>query len=399
MLAALARVNERRAQLHPLLRAIKGFMGFLTRPGPRFGVAWKWAAAMVAVLLVAASGWTLAASASSLPGDALYPLKVAGQRAHLALTFDADSQRLLADRLDAQRRSDIEEVLGTGRQVSVEFRGILERMEGAIWIVGGLPVTVDEATIFVGRPHPGVLLRVRGELPGDGALLAVQVEVVSDATPLPTPSSQPTGTPLPTATPTATGTPQPTGTVEATEGVETDEATGSGEGHETPLPALTASPQPEDSEDADGATETPAVQEPGHTPEVQETPDSIANPQPEESPEPQDTPAAIEEPEPEETPEAEDTPESIEDPDSDEQPEPEDTPESVEDPDSDEQLESDSTPEVPGMSEPGRTGESAVAPQQDGSPHREQIPESLCALLVMTINTSDREVTLDNSHI
>ena len=358
MLAALARVTEQRSQLHPLLRAAKWLVGLFTRPGSGLGLAWKWAAATMAVLLVAACGLTLAASAGSLPGDALYPVKLAGQRAQLALTFDPASQRSLAEQFDAQQRSDVEAILGTGRQVGVDFRGILERMEDAVWIVGGLPVTVGEATTVVGQPHPGAMLRVRGELPGDGTLFAVRVEVVSDATPLPTPSPQPTGTP------------QPPGTVEATEGVETDEATESGDVHETPLPTLTASPQPDDEGAAEEATETPAIPEPSPTPAVQETPDPIDGPQPGESAEPQDTPAAIEEPEPEDTPEVEGTPEATEDPDSDEEPEPEDTPEATEDPDSDEEPGPEDTPD------PGEDPDSDEEPGPEDTPDPDEDPDS-----------------------
>lgn len=49
-----------------------------------------------------------AASAQSLPGEWLYPFKLAFQEIHILLTFDAQSRRALAAAYAAQRRADLE---------------------------------------------------------------------------------------------------------------------------------------------------------------------------------------------------------------------------------------------------------------------------------------------------
>ncbi len=91
MLAAMAQKQERRARAHPVVLFLRQtFWSMLPgRPGS-LRPAWQLAAVMLTVVLLA-SGWlTVATSAGSLPGDALYPVKLASQRAQLALIVQLD---------------------------------------------------------------------------------------------------------------------------------------------------------------------------------------------------------------------------------------------------------------------------------------------------------------------
>jgi hypothetical protein len=79
----------------------------------------------VLIALTLASTWAVAASAASLPGMALYPLKLAGERARMSVTFRHEERAHL--RLSfAERRLDELETLTEGR--SPVTRGLVEAM-------------------------------------------------------------------------------------------------------------------------------------------------------------------------------------------------------------------------------------------------------------------------------
>jgi hypothetical protein len=142
---------------------------------------WRLAAAVaVIVMMVAALGGTAAASAASLPGDALYPVKLAVRQAGVALTFDATARKQLEDQFSAQQRQDVQAALQAGRRAAVQFQGILQQIDENTWIVSGLTVTLQSGTTtVVGDPSVGAWVIVRGYLPGDGTLVATHLEVTS----------------------------------------------------------------------------------------------------------------------------------------------------------------------------------------------------------------------------
>jgi hypothetical protein len=345
MLAALAQKRERQAGAWPFVRTLEQMMRALV-PGRR---AWGLAATLLAVLLFAASGWGFAASADSLPGDPLYPVKVAAQKARLALTHDPGTRQQLDEQFAAQQRRDVQSVLEDRRRVTVEFLGVLQKMESSVWVVGGLPITVQDATIIVGQPYPGTLVRVQGYLPGDGSLLASRLEVDLTATPWPT-EVPPTDTPEPIGTAEPTETPRQADTAEPTD---------------TPKPPAT--PEPEETPEQPEPTATTRMLAPTRTPEPTESPEAAETPEPAEDPEPGESPEREVTSEPAETPEPADEPEpddgsepdDVQNPDDEPEPgnpgelegtaEPPDEPDDPDDADDtavpDEPEESDDTPE------------------------------------------------------
>lgn len=323
MLAALAQRQERAAKTSPVIWYLQRFVRALTpgRPG-RLRPAWNLAIVSLFILLIAVGALTVAASTYSLPGDVLYPVKMAAQQTRLFLTRNTEMQRRLEEQFSAQQRRDIQSVLSAGRRVDVEFRGTLQRMDETLWVVDGLEVSLQHATTIVGRAYLGATIRVRGIVPGDGSLVATWLEVESEetpiipetvtptatstpaatATPTPTPTRTPTNTPTPTATPTSTSTPT-----------------------NTPPPASTTAPTdtpepddgPEPTERPPTATSLPAntptaALEPTETSEPEEPPVPTTTSSPTESPEPEETEEHDETPEPEETQEHDETPEPTE---------------------------------------------------------------------------------------
>jgi hypothetical protein len=65
-----------------------------------------------------------AASASALPGDALYPVKRGLESAQLALTLNPAARASLQAELSARRRAETQAVINLRRETQVEFEGV-----------------------------------------------------------------------------------------------------------------------------------------------------------------------------------------------------------------------------------------------------------------------------------
>ncbi len=284
----------------------------------------------VATILVVVTAFTVAASADTVPGDALYPLKVAGQELQVALTVRSERRSHVQQEVQTRRRQDVQAALERGRQATVTFQGLLQSVSDGTWVVGGLPVEVSADTQVVGDPEPGDWVEVRAVLPGSGALVAVRLsELTAPWELMPGRSTEELGDPeeriedgtsedeQEEATPGGRETGQP-------HGLEDDHATPEGEDEGEEGPAETPHgddhDEPEEIEGtptAAGWASPPAMMVPEETeehreqtPHPHETPEPEASPEPTERPEAEDGPEATEAPEPDEAPEEEETPEA-----------------------------------------------------------------------------------------
>jgi hypothetical protein len=162
------------------------------------------AAALTLLLLVILGGGLAAVSAGSLPGDLLYPVKLATEQVRLFLTVDAQAREELLIGFGEERRAEAAAVLETGRKVEVAFEGRLQSFSDSLWIVGGLQVTLDAHTVVEGDPWVGATVAVEGFALGDGSLLASRLTVKGTGK-----MQEPTATVLPTMVPQLTMTPFP----------------------------------------------------------------------------------------------------------------------------------------------------------------------------------------------
>jgi hypothetical protein len=198
--AALAAGKQRllaaAAQRKPTRRP-KGLLSLF--PLPMRGLV---TAALVVLLLVVVAGEVAVASASSLPGDSLYPVKLATEQVRLLLTFDTQARDHLRAEFAQERRAEVMAVLEASRRVPVKFEGTLEGFEDAAWIIGGLEVTLDANTLIEGNPVVGATVAIEGLALGDGSLSAVRLTVKgAGQIPGPTIAPSPTVTPQPTVAP------------------------------------------------------------------------------------------------------------------------------------------------------------------------------------------------------
>lgn len=172
-------------------------------------------AMLLLIILIAGSAFTITASADSLPGDALYPVKRSWENTRLALTFSEPSRQALESRFAQHRREEVQAVLALRRPVTVEFEGRLQATGDVVWLVDGLSVEIGEGTIMRGAIAVGQEIFVRAQVQPDGKLAALQI--VGDESLVPDREDpgqrlEPTDRPQPTAelAPTHEPTRQPT---------------------------------------------------------------------------------------------------------------------------------------------------------------------------------------------
>jgi hypothetical protein len=177
----------------------------------------RFAIALVLVIgLIVGGGITTTASASALPGDTLYPVKLSLEQINLLFANDPHVRQQLELQYQDARQQEVQSLLQLGRQAGVHFVGVLSAVNPDSWTIGGLPVNLDGRTQIVGAATLGSIVNVEGETQADGSILAhtltVQGQVNNPMDPITSPSREPTypSTSMPTMMPTQQSTSMPT---------------------------------------------------------------------------------------------------------------------------------------------------------------------------------------------
>ncbi len=123
----------------------------LRRTGPGLKPVYRLVIVGVFLLLVG-SAFTINASASSLPGDRLYDLKLGLEKVQMVLVFNPESRKELAQKFEEKRRSEVEQLLEEGRVQQVAFFGTNDKMDFSIRSISGVPVKL------------GPVVEVKGDL-------------------------------------------------------------------------------------------------------------------------------------------------------------------------------------------------------------------------------------------
>lgn len=165
--------------------------------------AWVRAAALMLVVLLTLGFGRVAVSmaAVALPGDTLYPVKLAAEQARLWVTSDEGQRATLREQFEQTRRKEAAVVAEQRRQVQVQFPGAIESMVDGVWRIAGLemPVLVAGNAVVRGQPAVGANVIILAYSDGSGSLEARQVLVLAPVDVLP---------PIATATRTPTRTPR-----------------------------------------------------------------------------------------------------------------------------------------------------------------------------------------------
>jgi hypothetical protein len=168
--AAMARSRSKLLQKANQLAAVR------SRQAPRLPV-WGFALAVLVVVLVLASGMvtTVAVSAHALPGDVLYPVKIAAEQTRLLLTDNPLQRMELEQSFDQERVVEVDTLIQRASSRDVQFAGGLQAMQGNTWQVDNIPVRVTDSTHILSTVKPGYYVDVEGRLQPDGVVMAYQI--------------------------------------------------------------------------------------------------------------------------------------------------------------------------------------------------------------------------------
>ncbi len=148
----------------------------------------------VLVVLVALFPLSIVASADSLPGDLLYPVKRSTEQVRLFFTIDDVERQALQEQYAQERRAEVRAVARLGRQVTVEIEGPVEAISAGRWLVDGFDITITKETVWEGRPRVGLSVYARVQVQPDGTLVALLLSADETAEPA-APTVLPTPTP------------------------------------------------------------------------------------------------------------------------------------------------------------------------------------------------------------
>jgi hypothetical protein len=121
--------------------------------------------------------FTVNASASSLPGDPLYGLKLNWEEFQKMLALSEEAKLELEFEFDQERLEEIEILLEDGRIEKVEFSGLVEEKGETAWLVGGIMVFIDSETEIYGLIEIGDQVEVEAITQEDGFLLAIEIHL------------------------------------------------------------------------------------------------------------------------------------------------------------------------------------------------------------------------------
>lgn len=103
-------------------------------------------ALVLAIALIALSGGLIISSAKSLPGDSLYPVKLAVENIKVHLAPSGVVREEYETNYRQQRVAEVQRLIELGRQQKISFEGILTSIDGDTWMVSGVVVEVGEGT-------------------------------------------------------------------------------------------------------------------------------------------------------------------------------------------------------------------------------------------------------------
>jgi hypothetical protein len=308
-------------------------------------------AALLIFILISSTGLYYA-SANTLPGDGLYPLKRTVEGVRLQWAANPSQRFMLEQEFAERRRAELGPVLADSRVADVDFEGTLVKVDGRQWQVDEFTLQVDSQTRIVGGPLPGQRVKVKAQSRA-GMLTALEIAVQEvDLTGPLTPAGERwaideivfvllpeavikgrleagalatarirelhngervavsiTVFPLATLTATHSATVRPSPTVEATA---------------TATPSFTATPSPEPTAVIQSSATSEPEKTPEPTPEVS-TPQPTAIPEPSAPPQPTEIRQPSEAPQPSATKKPSKTPEPEDTEKPSKTPEPEDT--------------------------------------------------------------------------
>ncbi|MGD2157559.1 MAG: DUF5667 domain-containing protein [Anaerolineales bacterium] len=139
-------------------------------------------AIIILALFVIISGGATAASARSLPGDVLYPVKTTVERVQLLLTTDPDARHALEQRFQGMRWDEIKAVLEDGRSVEIELKGIVTALDENSIAIGDFVFSLEDIQI-PSVVQVGSVVEIKGVTQADGTIIVLKISLEDDFLP------------------------------------------------------------------------------------------------------------------------------------------------------------------------------------------------------------------------
>ena len=153
--------------------------------------------AVIAILVMSSNG-LLIASAHSIPGDTLYPLKRSLESTQLHLFSDPAKRQVLEQEFDERRVDETKSLLTHQRIENVDFTGVVSNQSQGNWLVSGISINVTPQTEIDEGLQVGDEVEVRGSTNAAGGVDAIHLSLVKNHAPDDTsPEVSPMQTPIP----------------------------------------------------------------------------------------------------------------------------------------------------------------------------------------------------------
>jgi hypothetical protein len=134
----------------------------------------------VVVVLVISTNNLLNASARSLPGDTLYPLKRSVESTQLRLVSDPVKKLELEHTFSQRRVDETKSLISEDRVEDVEFTGVVLSQSDGEWLISGITVVVTSQTEIEKGINVGDEIEVNGSTNSAGDVVAISLRLAQD---------------------------------------------------------------------------------------------------------------------------------------------------------------------------------------------------------------------------
>ncbi|MBI5953301.1 MAG: hypothetical protein HY865_16725 [Chloroflexi bacterium] len=146
----------------------------------RFAIAFT----LAAVFLAGGTG-LVSASASALPGENLYPVKLTWENVRLFFTLDKEARKALEYTFEIERLHEVNELLAEGWHEVIQFVGIYTEENGVIDVSGVRIVILDTSVLPAEPLSNGAAVLVTGRTNADGFVEVESIELLPEGTSVP----------------------------------------------------------------------------------------------------------------------------------------------------------------------------------------------------------------------
>lgn len=137
----------------------------------------------ITALLILVSGGLVITSAKSLPGDSLYPVKLAVEDITVYLVPSSEIRQEYELNYSQQRVDEVSRLIALHRIQRISFEGTLDVKSSTNWIVSGIPILIQAETTFVGGVNGtevfvnGSVVEVEGITNSQGEVTANEIHL------------------------------------------------------------------------------------------------------------------------------------------------------------------------------------------------------------------------------